>query len=75
MDRKGRLTSVVKPKVEWDKHENKAGENNTRVMYSIINAISTDEFRIIATCKSTKEAWDILQVIHEGTDAVKVSKL
>ncbi|RVW87746.1 hypothetical protein CK203_044011 [Vitis vinifera] len=39
------------------------------------NAISTDEFRRIATCTSAKEAWDILQVTHEGTNAVKVSKL
>nr|CAN73575.1 hypothetical protein VITISV_008297 [Vitis vinifera] len=44
-------------------------------MYSIFNAISTDEFRRIATCTSAKEAWDILQVTHEGTNAVKVSKL
>ncbi|KAL6329091.1 hypothetical protein AAG906_007438 [Vitis piasezkii] len=34
-------------------------------MYSIFNAISTDEFRGL----------DILQLTHEGTNAVKVSKL
>ncbi|RVW22501.1 hypothetical protein CK203_107300 [Vitis vinifera] len=44
-------------------------------MYSIFNAISTYEFRRIGTCTSTMEAWDILQVTHEGTNAVKVSKL
>ncbi|KAL6321514.1 hypothetical protein AAG906_019694 [Vitis piasezkii] len=44
-------------------------------MYSIFNAISMDEFRRIATCTSAKEVWDILQVTHEGTDVVKVSKL
>ncbi|RVW16733.1 hypothetical protein CK203_076431 [Vitis vinifera] len=44
-------------------------------MYSIFNVISTDEFRRIATCTSAKEAWDILQVTHEGTNVVKVSKL
>ena len=40
-------------------------------MYSIFNAISTDEFCRLATCTSTKEAWDILQVTHEGTNVVK----
>ncbi|KAJ9685236.1 hypothetical protein PVL29_017313 [Vitis rotundifolia] len=55
--------------------ENEASENNARAMYSIFNAISTDEFRRIATCTSAKEAWDVLQVTHEGTNAVKVSKL
>ncbi|RVW80520.1 hypothetical protein CK203_052887 [Vitis vinifera] len=70
LDRKGRPTNVIKPKLEWDR-----SENNARAMYSIFNAISTSEFRRIATCTSTKEAWDILQVTHEGTNAMKVSKL
>ena len=34
-----------------------------------------DEFRRIATCTLTKKAWDILQVTHEGINAMKVSKL
>ncbi|KAJ9702803.1 hypothetical protein PVL29_004509 [Vitis rotundifolia] len=75
LDREGRPTNVIKPKLEWDRSENEASENNARAMYSIFNAISTDEFRRIATCTSAKEAWDILQVTHEGTNAVKVSKL
>ncbi|WKA03659.1 hypothetical protein VitviT2T_021758 [Vitis vinifera] len=75
LDREGRPTNVIKPKLEWDRGDNEASENNARAMYSIFNAISTDEFRRIATCNSAKEAWDILQVTHEGTNAVKVSKL
>ncbi|KAL6342710.1 hypothetical protein AAG906_013116 [Vitis piasezkii] len=75
LDREGRPTNVIKPKLEWDRGDNEASENNARAMYSIFNAISTDEFRRIATCTSAKEAWDILQVTHEGTNAVKVSKL
>ena len=69
LDREGRPTNVIKPKLEWDR-----SENNARAMYSIFNAISTSEFRRIATCTSTKEAWDILQVTHEGTNVTKVSK-
>ena len=75
LDREGRPTNVIKPKLEWDRSENEASENNARAMYSIFNAISTYEFRRIGTCTSTMEAWDILQVTHEGTNAVKVSKL
>ena len=56
LDRECRPTSVVKAKVEWEKHENEASEKNGRAMYSIFNAISTDEFHMIATCPSTKEA-------------------
>ena len=44
-------------------------------MYSIFNAISTDEFHRIATCTLAKKAWDIFQVTHKGSNAVKVSKL
>ena len=74
LDREGRPTNVIKPKLEWDRRENEASENNARAMYSIFNAFSTDEFRRIATCTSAKEAWDILQVTHEGTNVMKVSK-
>ena len=75
LDKEGRLTNVIKLKLEWDRGENEASENNARAMYSIFNAISTDEFHRIATCTSIKEAWGILQVTHKGTNVVKVSKL
>ncbi|KAL6329558.1 hypothetical protein AAG906_022135 [Vitis piasezkii] len=75
LDREGRPTNVIKPKLEWDRGDNEASENNVRAMYSIFNAISMDEFRRIATCTLTKKAWDILQVTHEGINAMKVSKL
>ncbi|RVX16170.1 hypothetical protein CK203_014391 [Vitis vinifera] len=72
---KGRSTNVIKPKLEWDRGDNEASENNARSIYSIFNAIGTNEFHRIATCTLAKEAWDILQVTHEGTNVVKVSKL
>ena len=75
LDREDRPTNVIKPKLEWDRGDNEASENNARAMYSIFNAISMDEFHRIATCTLAKEAWDILQVTHEGINAVKVSKL
>ena len=44
------LTNVIKPKLEWDRGDNEASENNARAMYFIFNAINTNEFRRIATC-------------------------
>ena len=61
--------------MEWDRGENEASENNVKVMYSIFNAISTNEFHRIATCTSAKKVWDILQVTHEGTNIVKMFNL
>ncbi|KAL6326365.1 hypothetical protein AAG906_007870 [Vitis piasezkii] len=75
LDREGRSTNVVKPKLEWDRSENEASENNVRAMYSIFNAISKNEFCRIVTCTLVKEAWDILQMTHEETNVMKVSKL
>lgn len=37
--------------------------------------MSQDEFRRICNLTTAKEAWDLLQVTHEGTNAVKKSKL
>ena len=74
LDKEGRSTNVIKLKLEWDRSDNEASQNNARAMYSIFNAISANEFRRIAICTSAKEAWDILQVTHEGTNVVKVSK-
>ncbi|RVW36754.1 hypothetical protein CK203_035072 [Vitis vinifera] len=43
LNKEGRPTNVIKPKLEWDRGGNEASENNARVIYSIFNAISTDE--------------------------------
>ena len=36
--------------------------------------MSPDKFKIIFMCEITKEAWDILEVIYEGTKTKKNSK-
>ena len=56
LDREGRPTNVIKLKLEWDRDDNEASENNARAMYSIFNSISVYEFHRIATCTSAKEA-------------------
>jgi hypothetical protein len=38
-------------------------------------AVSFDEFKRIFICEITKEAQDILEIIHEGTKMVKIFKL
>ena len=44
-------------------------------MSTIFNGVTPDEFSRISTCETTKKAWDILEITHEGTDLVKNSKL
>ena len=50
-DKEGRLTNIVKPKLERDIGENETSENNVRAIYSIFNVISTYEFFGIVTCR------------------------
>ena len=54
---------------------NESSEVDARALCSIFNGVCSGEFCKISNCKRTKEAWDILQVTHEGMFAVKISKL
>lgn len=37
--------------------------------------MTEEEFKKIATYKTSKEAWDILEVVYESIDTVKNSKI
>ena len=44
-------------------------------MNAIFNAVSMEEFKRISNVKVTHTVWNILQVVHEGTKAIKINKL
>lgn len=62
---------VPKPKTQWSKDEKHASNCNKKAVNCIYNGVTTDEFRMISTCKTTKEAWEVLQTVYEGTNTVK----
>ena len=70
-----RLIGELKPKHEWDRADNEGSEANARALFSNFNGVCLDEFHKIENCKHAKDAWDILQVTHEGTFFVNISKL
>ena len=39
------------------------------------NGVDSDQIKLIVMYESTKEAWDVIQVTHEGTSDVKHSEL
>ena len=43
-------------------------------MNAIFNAVSLQEFKRISNVKVAHTAWNILQIVHEGTKAVKINK-
>ncbi|KAL5567708.1 hypothetical protein UlMin_024283 [Ulmus minor] len=48
---------------------------NSKALNAIFCGVDDLNFRYIQNCKIAKEAWDKLEVAHEGTEAVKRSKL
>ena len=48
---------------------------NSKIMNAIFNAVSMKEFKRISNVEIAYIAWKILQIVHEGTKAVKINKL
>ena len=44
-------------------------------MNTIFNAVSMEEFKRISNVEVAHTTWNILQIVHEGTKAVKINKL
>lgn len=58
------------------KAEDKAKFNlNSKAMNALLCALDSNEFNRISTCKTAKEIWDKLAIVHEGTNQVKESKI
>ncbi|WP_374695496.1 hypothetical protein ACEW7V_00205 [Areca yellow leaf disease phytoplasma] len=66
---------IPKPEEDWDDHDMKMGELNAKAMNLLYCALDANEFNQIFTCSSAKEIWDKLEVTHEGTFQVKISKI
>ncbi|XP_020423036.1 uncharacterized protein LOC18773745 [Prunus persica] len=68
-------TTILKAREEWTTAEVTHSTNNQKGLNALFTAVSSDQFEYISGCDNSKEAWDILQVTHEGTDTVKGAKL
>ncbi|XP_010555772.1 PREDICTED: uncharacterized protein LOC104825183 [Tarenaya hassleriana] len=62
---------TLKPSEQWTVNEKKASALNSKALSIIFNTVDSDEFKQIQACKTAKEAWDALELIHEGTSSVK----
>jgi len=41
----------------------------------LISYLGTNEYHSVSHCKTAKAMWDTLEILHEGTDDVKQSKI
>ncbi|KAM0995716.1 hypothetical protein ACFX2C_005812 [Malus domestica] len=67
--------SKLKPRKEWSNDERSSSTFNQRALNALFTAVSPEQFNYISKCTMAKEAWDILEVTHEGNSTVKESKL
>ena len=66
---------AMKPEEKWSTEEDRLANSNSRALNAIFNGVDANQFKLISTCETAKEAWEILQMGHDGTAAVRLSKL
>ena len=68
-------TTGPKPEDTWDDNDLNRSKWNNQGLNAIKSTVTDEEFRKISNYTTSKEAWDILQVVHEGTNTVNNSKV
>ena len=63
------------PVSEWQTSQKEAAAFNRKAMNAIFNAISMEEFKRISNVEVAHTTWNILQIVHKGTKAIKINKL
>ena len=63
------------PISEWQTSQKEVAAFNSKAMNAIFNAVSMEEFMRISNVEVAYTAWNILQIMHEGTKVVKINKL
>ena len=61
------------PMSKWQTSQKEAAKFNSKAMNAIFNAISVEKFKRIFNVEVAHTAWKILQIVHEGTKAVKIN--
>ncbi|MGV8048374.1 hypothetical protein PJP07_29655, partial [Mycobacterium kansasii] len=59
----------------WTTTQKSENSGNAKALNAITCALSPDEFKRIISCENAKQAWDVLEMTHEGTSIVKKSKV
>jgi hypothetical protein len=60
---------------EFSKDEKIASSANDKALHAIYTSLCHEEFGRISRCVIAKEAWETLEITHEGSKIVKASKI
>ncbi|KAH9716801.1 hypothetical protein KPL71_021583 [Citrus sinensis] len=66
---------IPKPSREWNELEKRKASLNSKAMNALFCALDKKEFHQVSSCESANEIWDKLEVVYEGTNQVKESKI
>ncbi|KAH9716423.1 hypothetical protein KPL71_021459 [Citrus sinensis] len=60
---------------EWNELEKRKASLNSKAMNALFCALDKKEFHRVSSCESANEIWHKLEVVYEGTNQVKESKI
>ncbi|KAH9681323.1 hypothetical protein KPL71_026940 [Citrus sinensis] len=66
---------IPKPSREWNELEKRKAFLNSKAMNALFCALDKKEFHRVSSCESANEIWHKLEVVYEGTNQVKESKI
>nr|XP_043625641.1 uncharacterized protein LOC122597072 [Erigeron canadensis] len=70
------VTDLVKPEVQWTDDERKLVNLDSKLKNMIVTTLLTDIMKLIIKYPSSKEIWDILCSMYEGSvDTIKTKKI
>ncbi|KAH9671187.1 Integrase catalytic domain-containing protein [Citrus sinensis] len=66
---------IPKPSRDWNEFEKRKASLNSKAMNALFCALDKKEFHRLSSRESANEIWHKLEVVYEGTNQVKESKI
>ncbi|KAH9657408.1 hypothetical protein KPL70_023067 [Citrus sinensis] len=66
---------IPKPSREWNEFEKRKASLNSKAMNALFCELDKKKFHRVSICESANEIWHKLEVVYEGTNQVKESKI
>ncbi|KAH9680417.1 hypothetical protein KPL71_026545 [Citrus sinensis] len=66
---------IPKPSREWNELEKRKASLSSKAMNALFCALDNKEFHRVSSCECANEIWHKLEVVYEGTNQVKESKI
>ena len=61
---------ILTPEEKWYCDDDRLANYNSKTLNAIFNGVGADQIKLITTCESVKEAWEILQTAYKGISDV-----